>query len=331
MRKQKAEVGKVYRTALVPELRAVNEEARTIEFIASTEAVDRYGDVIRVAGWKLDAYKKNPVFLWAHKSNEPPIGKTVDLRIETSPVPALVQRVQFADAATYPFADVIFNLYKGGFLRAVSVGFMPLEEPKILRDSTNDAMTGYEFTNQELLELSAVPVPANAEALARAVQKGVVTAAEMKSFEAAIIKLRKEDPGEPAEPAEDEPAGSAADTAEELAEQLDEIAAATAEAQKLCAVLISQLEPGTPVDEAAPAGRRRTHVQIIRNESLNSLLASLLEAPAPEIETGDEITTLEELAVAVGSGDVPGESDGDEQHPAGSRKWRNPGRLSRGR
>ena len=61
--RQEPAVGKRNFKAFTPEIRGIDEANRTIEFVASTEAVDRYGDVIRVAGWKLDAYKKNPVFL----------------------------------------------------------------------------------------------------------------------------------------------------------------------------------------------------------------------------------------------------------------------------
>lgn len=152
--------------AFTTELRSIDEKARTIEFVASTEAVDRYGDIIRVAGWKYENYLKNPVFLWGHRSGDPPIGRTVELRRESNP-PALVQKVQFADKATYAFADTIFNLYKNGFMRAVSVGFRPLEDPTPIFEETTGHTTGYEFTSQELLELSAVPIPANPQALAR--------------------------------------------------------------------------------------------------------------------------------------------------------------------
>ena len=107
-------------------IRAVDDKARTIEFVASNETVDRYGDIIRVAGWELANYKKDPVFLWAHRSGDPPIGKTIRVFKEKDP-PALINKVQFADKDTYPFADTIFKLYKGGYLRAVSVGFRILE------------------------------------------------------------------------------------------------------------------------------------------------------------------------------------------------------------
>lgn len=163
--KRPVKIGERTVRAFNSQLRSIDEKARTIEFVASTEATDRYGDVIRVAGWKYDNYLKNPIFLWGHRSGDPPIGRTIDLRIESNP-PALVQKVQFADKETYPFADTIFQLYKKGFMRAVSVGFMPLEEPKCIQDE-DGRMTGYEFLSQDLLELSAVPIPANQEALAR--------------------------------------------------------------------------------------------------------------------------------------------------------------------
>jgi phage head maturation protease len=54
---------------------------------------------------------------------------------------------------------------------AVSVGFMPLEQPNAIKD-LEGRTTGWEFTSQELLELSAVSLPANPEALARMVSKG---------------------------------------------------------------------------------------------------------------------------------------------------------------
>ena len=78
-----------------------------------------------------------------------------------------MQRVQFADAKTYPFADQIFRLYQGKFMSAVSVGFIPLEQPEPILDADGRSTGGYEFTSQELLEFSAVPIPANHEAVAR--------------------------------------------------------------------------------------------------------------------------------------------------------------------
>ena len=185
--------------ALVPELRSVDEKARTIEFVASTEAPDRYKDVLRVSGWQTKNYMKNPVVLWAHQSDQPPIGKTLSIRTEAAPA-ALVQVVEFATKETSAFADQVFQLYRQKFLNAVSVGFRPLEPPEMIMDETGSWTGGFEFTSMELLELSAVPIPANPQAIARAIDGGLITVADVGrvfvdanlDFEARLAKLERE-------------------------------------------------------------------------------------------------------------------------------------------
>ncbi len=153
-------------------VQSIDDAARTIEFAASTETPDRYGDVIRVDGWQLDNFQKNPVFLWAHRSEDPPIGRIISATKDTSGTPTLVETVQFASADVYPFADTVYKLYKAGFMNAVSVGFLPLEYEPLMTQSEDDEesapfQTGWDFTMVEQLELSAVPIPANPEALGR--------------------------------------------------------------------------------------------------------------------------------------------------------------------
>lgn len=141
------------------ELREINDTDRTIWFIASTDDVDRYGDVILAAGWKMDTYLKNPVFLWCHDRDELPIGKCIAYKIEAN---RLLMQIQFATSEENPLSEQVFRLYKGGFLSAVSVGFRALKAgPR----QDGDSM-GVLFQEQELLELSAVPVPANQNAVA---------------------------------------------------------------------------------------------------------------------------------------------------------------------
>src|SRR5262249_44800013 len=93
-----------------------------------------------------------------------------------------VQTVEFAKADVYPFADTIFKLYQGGFLTSVSVGFKPLEDPLPIKDEKTGEQTGYEFVRQELMELSAVPLPANTNAVARSARVAGVSEREMKDF-----------------------------------------------------------------------------------------------------------------------------------------------------
>jgi uncharacterized protein len=192
------EVGIARRVAFVPEVRGASDEERTIEFVASSEAVDRYGDIVRVAGWQTKNYMQNPVFLFGHQSGQPPIGKTVKLTKETSPKPALVQKVQFATKDQYPFADQIFQLYKGGFMRSVSVGFRPLQKPNLIRDEEGNWTGGFEFTSQELLELSAVPIPANTDAVARAISAGILDDATVRQY---FGEQQRETPPSESEPA----------------------------------------------------------------------------------------------------------------------------------
>lgn len=154
------------RKFIVPQRKAVDEGARTIEFVVSTAARDRDGDIVEPGGWKLDGYMKNPVVLWAHDSNQPPVAKALSAEVRDN---TLVATAQFADAETYAFADTVFRLYAGGYLSAVSAGFMP----SALEPFEADGTRGYRITEQELWEFSAVPIPANPEALVAAKAAGL--------------------------------------------------------------------------------------------------------------------------------------------------------------
>lgn len=157
-----------YRAA---EIRLADLEAREVEFIASNEEVDRYGDIIRADGWSLDNFQKNPVLLFGHKSRELPIGKVSRIVREGT---QLIARASFAPKEIYDFADTVFKMVKAGFINAVSVGFQPTKMPNEIKDPNTNAWTGgYEWVGQELLELSVVPVPALPSALAVARSFGV--------------------------------------------------------------------------------------------------------------------------------------------------------------
>jgi HK97 family phage prohead protease len=142
--------------------RMVSAESRSMEFIASTDSVDRYGDVIEQDGWNLGNFQKNPVFLWGHDSSAPPIGKVSNISVLSN---RLIATVQFATADVYPLADTIFKMYQKGFLNAVSVGFLPIDYEIDMPDEDSASPVGVRFTQVELLEISAVTVPANPEAL----------------------------------------------------------------------------------------------------------------------------------------------------------------------
>lgn len=157
-------------------------EERILRFIGSDETPDRDGDVISVEGWDLKNYQLNPVFLWAHDYSIPPVGKAINVGVKGK---KLMFEIQFPEKGIYPFADLVYNLYKGGFLNATSVGFVGKQATERDDKDAEDAppwQVGVKFTQQELLELSAVPVPSNPQAVQQAKSLGAVTDDEYNSL-----------------------------------------------------------------------------------------------------------------------------------------------------
>lgn len=150
---------------------------RLMWFTASDETRDRDGDILVASGWKLQNYKKNPVFLWAHNYSRPPIGKAVEIEKGDGRLRA---KVEFVPAEIDPFAEQVRRLYAEGFMRTVSVGFMPYKVEDLTEDDrkTRPEITWGKRMSAELLEFSAVPVPSNPSALQNgfleAVVKGMV-------------------------------------------------------------------------------------------------------------------------------------------------------------
>ena len=139
---------------------SIDVEERTIEVVMTTRDVDRDGDIVETKGIELKNFLENPVVLWAHNASLPPIGKILDIVQEDT---LMRGTVKFAST---PMAEEIFQLYVGGFLKTWSIGF-GTKELDYLKNEEND-ITGYHLQKTELYELSAVPVPANPEALVRA-------------------------------------------------------------------------------------------------------------------------------------------------------------------
>lgn len=142
-------------------------ENRIIRFLGTDETQDRGDDVMTFDGWEIGNYMKNPVFLWAHNYDNPPIGKAVNIQFDNDKK-GLIFDIEFVNRDIYPFADTIYKLYKSKYLNAVSVGFMPKE---MGQDEKNKEVR--KINKKELLELSAVPVPANPNALQMSMKKAI--------------------------------------------------------------------------------------------------------------------------------------------------------------
>ena len=157
-------------------VKGIDKELGTLEAIFSTQDTDRHGDVVLQNGWDISNYKKNPVILNSHNYGDAAdvIGKASNVRVEKN---KLQGTITFA-VNENPKAKVIFDLYAGGFLNAFSVGFIP-KKFKENKDGTRDWST---IVESELLEVSAVSVPANARALAKS--KGIdVDALDLKDLD----------------------------------------------------------------------------------------------------------------------------------------------------
>jgi hypothetical protein len=146
----------------------INEEERSVIAVISTDSVDRDNEVLVPKGMDAESFRKNPVIPWSHMTFDPPIGKALWVK---RGIKRITAKVKFA---TTERAEEVWQLFKGGFLNAFSVGFKPLDgrrpTPDDIKANTNLANARFMFTKWELLEFSPVTVPANAEALALAVK-----------------------------------------------------------------------------------------------------------------------------------------------------------------
>jgi len=185
------------------EIKQVGEEKdRILRFIGSDETADRDRDIIEYSGWQLEEYKANPVFLWAHEYDTPPVGKAVKVSTDVDKR-ALVFDIKFptleelSSDVSNPsehakFTDTIYNLYKGGYLSATSVGFRGLEFKRrddadaIAASPDQEWRRGTRYMKQSLLELSGVPVPSNPNALQQAKSAGITGIEEVEAVLAEI-------------------------------------------------------------------------------------------------------------------------------------------------
>ncbi len=186
-----------------------------IDFIASSETLDRYGEIILASGWRLENYLRNPVFQNAHQYGDVlfTLGKALITEVRSGPIPTadatptqqalaaqdnppnaaqdtpsplafspqpsafLFQRVQFATDVN-PIAKIAYGLYRDRFLNAVSVGFIPLR----WEEGGPEAGFRRRYLEQELLEVSAVGLPANPEALQLALKAGALHKSDLQEL-----------------------------------------------------------------------------------------------------------------------------------------------------
>lgn len=149
-----------------PIYKVLASKGEGMDFVLSDATVDRYGDIVEPNGWDLSLFKSNPIALFGHRSDFP-IGTWENVRVEGK---QLVGRLVLAARGTSARIDELIGLLEQGVLRAVSVGFLPVEWEAV---DPKDVWGGSRYTKQQLLECSLVSIPANPSALAKAKALGV--------------------------------------------------------------------------------------------------------------------------------------------------------------
>ncbi len=156
------EMVRVYCTG-TPQTVTVGKEEKPGVLITTPDQ-DRMGEVVDPKGVELTHYLNNPVILWAHNYNEPPIGSSESIKVTEAGIVAVPRW------ASTQRAQEIKTLYDEGHMRAWSIGFIPKEWV----DGNGEGGAAYRtYTKWELLEFSAVPVPANPHALSERIHAGM--------------------------------------------------------------------------------------------------------------------------------------------------------------
>ena len=160
-----------------PEIRKIDEESRTVEFVASDNSVDSYHTVIPVDKWDLTRYQNNGIVGYMHdvygdswtKSADPDdiIGKGEAFIEEDK----LIVRITFEPKELNERADKIFRKIQFGSLHAVSVGFRATKKGHMGDEERGEDPKVYYYAGQELLEVSVVNIPSNANALKRSMEE----------------------------------------------------------------------------------------------------------------------------------------------------------------
>lgn len=161
--------GQIGHCRMFAQAKSINESERTIDFVCSTAAVDRYGEIVLPSAFakSLPTFLKNPAFPYGH-SYEPANGLTPTVghwrRMEAT-ADALVGTAWFKPRG---LGDECWQDYLEGNLTSVSVAW--LTRAWEMRELEIEGATRRVrvFTEVDLVEVSAVLIPANPQARLRA-------------------------------------------------------------------------------------------------------------------------------------------------------------------
>lgn len=151
---------------------------RAVTARISTMAVDRDGEVLIPQGCDAGDFLKSPTVFYNHDYQQP-IGRCEAIHRGATAIEA---KTRFAERPANHggpwLADTVLSLLQQRVISGFSVGFVPIEgrHPSRRDREVFGAAVRYVFSKWKLLEYSVAPLPANQDALALAVSKGVLSA-----------------------------------------------------------------------------------------------------------------------------------------------------------
>lgn len=159
----------IIKRVISPEIRTINEEERSVEFVISDENfTDTYGTVFKASGADLSRYNSNPIVTYMHDdfSNNPDmvIG-TSEIRVEDSKI---IAKATFEDLDNdgNEVADKVWRKIKKGTLRMASIMASAIDGSFGDAERGEDKETFY-FRKWELYSWSVVTHGSNPAALIR--------------------------------------------------------------------------------------------------------------------------------------------------------------------
>jgi len=173
---------------LIAEKSEINEEEGTLVGWGSKPGLDRDKEYVTADAWKLDSYRKNPVVMLAHNYDNPPVGKCMWIKSDST---GLKFKAKFANTER---GKEIYQLYRDGMMNAFSVGFSPNAGGVI--DGPKDAKykgAKKVYTDVELLEISCVAIPANSSALVEYVKSGKIQTKQLKDELISVLDIKDDE------------------------------------------------------------------------------------------------------------------------------------------
>ncbi len=153
----------------VPMMKAIGESidsaTRTLRAVITTNDVDRDGEIIEPSAFRkrIDTFLDNPVLLWMHDPRQAPIGLAKGLEFFDDRIEA---DLQFRAEGKSQIADEAWGLYEDGTLKTFSIGFRVFEVEESVDEKTGNPLPP-RVTDGELLEVSAISIPSNTNAMAK--------------------------------------------------------------------------------------------------------------------------------------------------------------------